>query len=325
MQWIRLLLAVTVMSFLAACGGDDDDDDAPPDVQAPLNLLQTLQADARFTTLVEAVNAAGLAGALTGADPLTVFAPTNDGFDALLVELGISKEALLADTALLTQVLSYHVLQDQVAVAGIELGRAITPLQGGFFKIDDVAGTLVATDGRNRTANLVQADLLAGNGVIHVLDKVLLPANQDIVQTLAARPEFSILVAAVTAANLQDALAGAGPITLVAPTDDAFNALFTELDITQEEFLADTALLTAVLGYHVVPNSLLLKADLVADTPIPTLQGETFQLNADLQIVDGKAGRTPTPIVQTDVLASNGVIHVLAANAILPAAAEVDD
>jgi uncharacterized surface protein with fasciclin (FAS1) repeats len=306
MQWIRLLLAVTVMSFLAACGGDDDD--APPDVQAPLNLLQTLQADARFTTLVEAVNAAGLAGALTGADPLTVFAPTNDGFDALLVELGISKEALLADTALLTQVLSYHVLQDQVAVAGIELGRAITPLQGGFFKIDDEAGTLVATDGRNRTANLVQADLLAGNGVIHVLDKVLLPANQDIVQTAQALPGFSVLVEAVVAANLVSTLQGPGPFTVFAPTDAAFTALLAELGITKDALLADTALLTQVLTYHVVSGR-VLKADVPVGTPIPTVQGETFSVGATLAITDQR-NRTAN-ITATDVLTTNGVIHVI--------------
>jgi uncharacterized surface protein with fasciclin (FAS1) repeats len=316
MHWIKLLLAATVMSFLVACGGDDDDDAPPPPVDAPLNLLQTLQADARFTTLVEAVNAAALADTLAGPEALTLFAPTNEAFDALLLELGLSKEQLLADTVLLTDVLTYHVLLGQVASAAIEPGKAITPVQGGFFKIDDVAGALVVTDGRNRTANIAQVDLAAANGVIHVVDKVLLPANQDIVETLAARPEFSILVEAATAANLLETLAGAGPLTLMAPNDDAFNALFTELQVTKEEFLADTALLTSVLTYHLV-DALLLKAELPLDAPITTAQGETFQIaSADLTITDQRA--RISPIVQTDVLASNGTLHTVG-QVLLPA------
>ena len=103
-------------------------------------------------------------------------------------------------------------------------------------------------------------DLRVKNGVIHSLDKVLLPANKNIVQTAQSLPQFSILVEAVVAANLQGALSGTGPLTVFAPTNDAFAALLTELNLTKAQLLANTALLTQVLTYHVVPGR-VLKAD----------------------------------------------------------------
>jgi UDP-N-acetylglucosamine diphosphorylase/glucosamine-1-phosphate N-acetyltransferase len=97
------------------------------------------------------------------------------------------------------------VLAGQVSKASVPVGKAITTLQGGFFKIDANGTGLQVTDGRNRNSNIVQTDLNASNGVVHVIDKVLLPADKNIVQTALALPDFSILAEAVVAANLQDA------------------------------------------------------------------------------------------------------------------------
>ena len=119
---------------------------------------------------------------------------------------------------------------------------------------------LVVTDGRNRQATITATDVPASNGVIHVIDKVLLPADKTIVQTAQALPGFSILVQAVGAANLATALSAPGPLTVFAPTDAAFADLLVELGMTQQQLLADTALLTKVLTYHVVPGR-VLKAD----------------------------------------------------------------
>jgi uncharacterized surface protein with fasciclin (FAS1) repeats len=252
--------------------------------------------------------AANLQDALSAAGPLTVFAPTNQAFAALLAELGVTKDALLANKPLLTAVLQYHVLGAQVLRADVPLGKAITPLAGGIFKIEASATGLVVTDGRNRSANIGFTDLRVKNGVIHALDKVLLPANQNVVQTAQSLPQFSILVEAVVAAGLQDALAAPGPLTVFAPTNDAFAALLAELGVTKEALLANKPLLTQVLTYHVVPGR-VLKADVPLNTPIATLQGDSFTVDARLAITDQRARRAN--ITATDVLTSNGVIHVL--------------
>ena len=148
----------------------------------------------------------------------------------------------------------------------------------------------------------------ASNGVIHVIDKVLLPANKTIVQTAQAAPDFSILVEAVVAADLVDALSAPGPLTVFAPTNAAFADLLAELGLTKEQLLANRALLTQVLTYHVV-NGRVLKADVPVGQPITTLQGETFSVDSSLTITDQRSRRAA--IVATDVLASNGVIHVI--------------
>lgn len=299
LNWIRTLALVATTSFLAACGGGDDH---------PSTTLAVAQGDARFSILTEAVNAAGLADTLAGPGPLTVFAPTNDAFAALLAELGITKEALLANKPLLTAVLTYHVLPAKVERAQVPLGLPITTVQGSIFKVDAVGQNLVTTDGRNRTATITATDIQAGNGVVHVIDKVILPADKTIVQTAQALPQFSILVEAVVAAGLDGALSGSGPFTVFAPTNDAFAALLAELGISKDALLADKALLTKVLTYHVVPAR-VLKAQVPVGTPITSLQGETFTIDATLAITDQRGRKAG--IVATDVLASNGVIHVI--------------
>lgn len=305
-RWITGIFSVVLLAFVAGCGGGDDHPD---------NVVQVAQSDSRFSILVEAVQAAGLTDTLTAPGPITVFAPTNDAFSALLGELGVTKDQLLADKPLLTAVLKYHVVAGEVRSSAIPLGKAINPVGGGFFKIDKTGADLVITDGRNRSSKIIQADIAASNGVIHAIDKVILPADKTIVQTAIANPEFSILVEAVTAAGLVDTLSAPGPYTVFAPTNAAFASLLTELGVSKAQLLADTTLLTKVLTYHVVPG-LVLKANVPVNTPIQTVEGETFTVGATLAITD-RRGRQSN-IIATDVLASNGVIHVLD-KVILPA------
>jgi len=163
-HWFRRLTALFAFAMLAACGGGDDDD--------ARNIVQTAQADARFSILVEAVVAADLASTLSAPGPFTVFAPTNTAFAALLQELGVTKEQLLADKALLTQVLTYHVVSGRVLRAQVPVATPITTVQGQSFTID---ANLAITDQRGRTARITETDLLASNGVIHVIDRVILP------------------------------------------------------------------------------------------------------------------------------------------------------
>lgn len=229
--------------------------------------------------------------------------------------MGISKEALLANKALLTQVLSYHVLGTRVLRNEVPLGKAIEPLDGGFFKVE-AGSSLRITDGRNRVSQITTTDVLARNGVVHVVDRVLLPANQDIVDTAQSLPEFSVLVEAVIAADLVSALQNAAALTVFAPTNAAFATLLAELGLSKEALFANKPLLTQVLTYHVL-GARVLKAEVPVGTAIATLQGQTFTIGADLQITD-RRGRT-SQIIGTDVFTSNGVIHVID-RVLLPAA-----
>ena len=285
-------------TLLQACGGSDDGPQR--------NIVEVAQNNPELSILVEAVVAAGLVPTLS-TGTLTVFAPTNAAFAALLGELGITKDALLANKPLLTAVLTYHVLGSKVARADVPLGKAITPVSGGFFKIESSNG-LKITDGRNRVTNITATDIYATNGVVHLVDRVLLPADKDIVATASALPDFSILVEAVVAAGLVGTLQGPGPFTVFAPTNAAFASLLAELGVTKQALLANTALLTSVLTYHVVPAR-VLKAEVPVNTAITTVQGQSFTVNASLVITDQKQRKSN--IVATDVFTSNGVIHAV--------------
>jgi uncharacterized surface protein with fasciclin (FAS1) repeats len=299
----RLVLAAVMgagTSLLAACGGGDD---------GPPNIVGVAQARPEFSLLAEAIVAADLADTLSAPGPYTVFAPTNDAFAALLAETGLTQQQLFADKALLTAVLTYHVLPGRVDASGVasRLGQPLATVNGDVFKVES-SGGLKVTDGRNRVSGITATDVAASNGVIHVLDRVLLPANRDIVQTAQATPSLSILVEAVIAADLAGTLSGPGPFTVFAPTDDAFAALLGELGVTKAQLLADKALLQSVLTYHVVPGR-VLKAQVPIGSPIATVEGGTFTVAADLGITDER-GRV-SGIAATDVFATNGVVHVI--------------
>jgi uncharacterized surface protein with fasciclin (FAS1) repeats len=246
----------------------------------------------------------------------TVFAPNNEAFDALAAELlGAGKTAkdllVPANKELVRAVLQYHVLGSVVLKAAIPLGKPIDPVLAGkdFFKIDAVGNKVIITDGRNRTSEIIATDIKAKNGVVHLINKVILPADKNIVQTaVALAPEFSILVEAVTAAGLTTTLSGPGPFTVFAPTNDAFVKLLAELKVSKADLLANKALLTKVLTYHVV-SGVVLKADVPVGVDIKTVQGDTFQVDSSLAITD--QAHRKSNIVATDVLTKNGVIHVI--------------
>ena len=305
-RWLRRLLIVAGIGLLAACGGNDD----------PPSVVDVVRDDSRYSILVQAIDTAELGGTLASEGPYTLFAPTDEAFAALLAELGLTSQQLLADRPLLTAVLTYHVLPARVSRADVPLGRAITTVQGGVFKVEAAGGSLVITDGRNRSSRISATDSAARNGVVHTVDRVLLPANRDIVQTAQAVADFSILVEAVVAAGLQDALSGAGPLTVFAPTNAAFAALLNELGLSKAELLANVPLLRQVLTYHVVDGR-ALRADIVPGQPVATLSGRSFTIDAGLAITDGLGRRAQ--IGPADLFTSNGVIHVID-RVILPAA-----
>ncbi len=286
-------LAVAVVAALSLTAFASPGAPAP---KAGADIVDTAVAAGSFTTLVKAVQAAGLVETLKGPGPFTVFAPSDAAFAKLPAE---TLTALLADRAALTKVLTYHVVPGRVLAAdAAKLSWAPTVAGSDLRVTRDSKGLLV--DG----SRVVAADVLASNGVIHVIDSVMLP-RKDLVATAIEAKSFSTLVTAVKAAGLVEALQGKGPFTVFAPNDAAFAALPAG---TVEQLLKDKAALTSVLTYHVLPSRVLS-----GDIPEGTLEVATLQ-GAKLSVTKAKDGSVTVngvKVIAADVLAGNGVIHVL--------------
>ena len=254
------------------------------------------------TVLEDAVIAADLVGALSGDGPFTVFAPTDDAFTALLAALGFTAEELLAYPGL-TDVLLYHVVGAQALSTDLSDGQEITTLLE-----EDVQVTITADGVFINQAQVIVADLEADNGVVHVIDAVLVsePAQSNTVVDIIVNSEVhTVLEDAVVAAGLVDALSGEGPFTVFAPTDDAFTALLAALGFTAEELLAYPGL-TDVLLYHVV-GAQALSTDLSDGQEITTLLDEDVQvtITADGVFIN------QAQVIVADLEADNGVVHVI--------------
>ncbi len=266
-----------------------------------LNIVETAQAAGQFNTLLAALDATGLDDALRGPGPFTVFAPTDDAFDALPDG---TVEALLGDLDALTRILQYHVVSGKVPASEVVKldGMSVETIGGELVWIDVKDGKVILND----VAEVIVQDIYASNGIIHVIDAVLVP--QDIVETASANEDFSTLVAAIGAAGLADALSAPnGPFTVFAPTNDAFAALLKDLGISAEELLASESL-TRILTYHVasglLPASEVVKLD---GKSAETIGGELVWV----ELKDGKVYLNDAEVIKTDIKTSNGIIHVL--------------
>jgi uncharacterized surface protein with fasciclin (FAS1) repeats len=340
---IKSLLALLAIVFVAWSCDNDENDDLTARTVAEKNIVETAAGDDALASLVAALTSADnnegtdLIGTLSGDGPFTVFAPTNAAFTALLESLEGFDSLEDFDTEeerdILATILKYHVVSG-VAAKSTDLsadqmiptvqGEDVTvSLEGGVFIKDKQAAEVQA-------AKVVIADIEASNGVVHVIDKVLLPqaiidalnngemTNEmgTLVDLVVATDALSILEAAVIKAGLAETLSSEGPFTVFAPTDDAFVAL---LDILGDDYNglddfdteAEMALLKDILLYHVLAAK-VLAADLapgevgtaLADNSIEVIaSGDTF--------VIGDASGTDANITATDIMASNGVTHTI--------------
>jgi transforming growth factor-beta-induced protein len=265
----------------------------------PKTVVDIALSDSKFTTLVTALKAAGLVETLQGSGPFTVFAPTNEAFAKL--PAGTVENLLKPENkAKLTEILTYHVVSGKVVSTQLTDKQVVPTLSGkNTVTVDLSSGVKI------NASKVISADNLAGNGVVHVIDSVLLPAAPTIVSTAVANPEFSTLVAALKAAGLVDTLNGAGPFTVFAPTNAAFAKLpaGTVENLLKPENKAD---LVKILTYHVVPAKVLAK-DLVDGQAAPTVQGQTIKVG----VHSGVTLNTTTTVTATDIDAGNGVIHVI--------------
>lgn len=311
-NWIKKFTVISSVAVLAACGGSHED--APPDTLAQ-------EATKRgFSALVAAADKAGLVPALSAStSSLTVFAPTDTAFNSVATTLGFANATAMVtalDAPTLAKILQYHVLPTKKLAADLIAGG---PTQATLYNFENMSTTLALntsagvkiTDALLTQASVTTADMAASNGVIHVIDKVLVPPGVlNLVQMAQLNPTFSVLVEAVGAANLASTLAGPGIFTVFAPTNDAFTARLGQLNLTKAELLANPGL-GDILKYHVVNGNVRAAAVVALPKPasVTTLLGKAFTVGSTLAITDGQS-RTAN-LVATDVIASNGVIHII--------------
>ena len=261
------------------------------------------------TLLETAVLAADLAGTLSGPGPFTLFAPTDAAFATLPDG---TLDAVLADNDLLTSILLYHALAADVRSTDLMDGMTATTINGKDITVTIDNGVFI------NGAQVTVADIVTDNGVVHVIDAVLLPPTVTVVDVVVNSPDHNTLEAAVIAADLAGTLSGDGPFTLFAPTDAAFAALPDGLvDALLQDAQGD---LTTVLLYHALSGT-VLSSDLSDGQAASTLQGEdvTVSINTEGVFINN------AQVTVADIVTDNGVVHVIDAVLVPSILSDVDE
>ena len=263
------------------------------------DIIDTAVSAGKFKTLAAALGAADLVDALKGKGPFTVFAPTDEAFAKLpagTVETLLKPE----NKEKLAGILTYHVVTGNVMAKQVVGLKGAKTLNGQRVDIKVTGGTVMVD-----AAKVVTTDIACDNGVIHVIDSVILPADKNLAETAVSAGKFSTLVAAAKAAGLVEALAGKDALTVFAPTDEAFAKLPAG---TVESLLKpeNKGKLVDILKYHIVAGR-VYSEDAVAAKSAKTLQGSPIMVT----VSDAGAKINSSNLVTTDIDASNGVIHVI--------------
>ncbi|MFS4467658.1 fasciclin domain-containing protein [Maribacter sp. 2210JD10-5] len=333
----NLLALFALISVVLSC---EKEEDTMTERSQTKTIVETASGEDALSSLVTALTAVDnleetdLAGTLSGDGPFTVFAPTNEAFAALLDQLEGFDSLEDFDSAeeleILKTILTYHVVSGVAAKStDLEEGQKIGTVQGEEVAITLEGGVFI-DDATDTNAKVVIPDVEASNGIVHVIDKVLLPQaiidalnsgmeNEEgtLVDVVVATEALSILEAAVIKAGLAETLSSEGPFTVFAPTDEAFIDLLTALgedyngldDFDTEEELA---LLKDILLFHVIAGAEVKEADLAEGAVETALKGNSVEIIASGEtFVIGDASETNANITATDVMASNGVAHTI--------------
>lgn len=320
---LMTLIVAAPLTFGVACANDENSDNnvivAPAETADIVGIAQGVD---ELSTLVSLLQSAGLAEALGGDGPFTVFAPVNSAFDAIAAE---DLAALQADPEALAAVLQFHVVSGKVSAADVVGLTAATTLQGGEISIRVVGDSVVLTDAQGNDVNVTTTDIEASNGIVHLIDGVLFPdAGEDTqpptgnIVEVADAAGFSALLSAATAVGLAGTLADGGPFTVFAPTDEAFAALGSAVP-SNPDLLANVLLHHVVAGTHE-------SAAVVGTGSFTTLANTNLAIDSSGSPITVNGFALSEAL---DVAASNGVIHVLdeviVPPTILEAAAATDD
>jgi transforming growth factor-beta-induced protein len=270
----------------------------PPAEDIDINsIVDVLTLDGRFSTLIAAVQAAGLADPLANGGPFTLFAPTDDAFAALPAG---TVESLLNNIPALQNILLYHVLDGSKTAYELLIKRTAETLQGETVAVSiDRNGVFI------NKSPVINPNVKAPNGIIHVIGAVLLPPppQPNLIETLENDGRFTTLLTALEIAGLTDTVATGGPFTLFAPTDAAFAALPSG---TLASLINDVPALKNILLYHAVEGSQSAK-ELLRESKVETLQGSNvrvFKKRNDVFINRSK-------VIESNISASNGIIHAI--------------
>lgn len=273
---------------------------------ADKDIVDTAVGAGKFKTLAAALGAAGLVETMKGPGPFTVFAPTDEAFAKLpkgTVETLLKPE----NKGQLTAILTHHVVAGKIMAADVVKVKGAVALSGQRLDVD--AGSKgVVVDG----AKVSATDIVCSNGVIHIIDTVMMPATDNIPTVADKAGSFKTLLAAAKAGGLVETLRGEGPLTVFAPTDEAFAKLGnTVADLLKPE---NKDKLVSILTYHVVKGR-VYSEDAVKAKAATTVQGGSIKIS----VSDKGAFVNESKLVKTDIDASNGVIHVIDAVLLPPA------
>ncbi|TCP21692.1 putative surface protein with fasciclin (FAS1) repeats [Tenacibaculum skagerrakense] len=294
--------------LLTSC---DDDNDTKIIEE---NLVDIASSDSNFSVLVQALVKADLVSALEADGALTVFAPTNEAFQALLDKKPAWNSLDDVPVDVLKEVLLYHVLPIYAPSQNLSDNQGVTTLNGAALTIDLSSGVKIES-ATGQSVSVTQADILAKNGVIHAINEVLLPGElpKDITDLAIATPDLSILVQALQKANLVSALQADGPFTVFAPTNAAFQALLDSNASWNSLDDIPVDVLTNVLLFHVVSGN--IKSTDLSDTYVNTLATgpNSEPLSLQVEVTGGiEFNGDSSPVSGLiDIEASNGVVHVI--------------
>ena len=301
MRSVRTTITLLVVAALAAAAIGTSASASTSRPAGDQNIVQTALAAGQFTTLASLLTKAGLVDTLSTGGPFTVFAPTDAAFAKVPKA---TLDALAANPALLKSVLLYHVVQGRLTAADVAKLSSAKTLDGRSVAIKVADGSVYIDN-----AKVTTPDVIASNGVIHVIDSVLVPPaapaapTRNIVQTAVAAGQFKTLASLLTKAGLVGTLQGKGPFTVFAPTDAAFAKV---PKATLAALAKDKAKLRAVLLYHVVKGS-VTAAQAMSLSSAKTLNGKPVAI----RVSGGKVYVGGAQVVKADVMASNGIIHVI--------------
>lgn len=317
----KLLLTSLALTLLLAGCNKTDPFGSPSVSPAQKSIPDLISSDKNFVRLNQAITKAGLGSALGGTG-LTLFAPDNAAFaNAGLDSATIAK----LDATTLANILKYHVLSTAVRSTDLQtvINKEVATMNGTTYLSKFSFGTsAVAVDG----ARVTLSDISATNGVVHAIDNVLIPPTGTIVDAIKSNPNFTFLLAAVTRANLVTALSGAGPLTVFAPTDDAFKTTSPYKTIAQINAAAP-ADLAAILQYHVasgrifttnfvpeaypVTGGIVVSNDAAKPGKITTLAGGAINVSGDLKLTGPGNGTDAASIIKANIITSNGVVQTI--------------
>ncbi len=297
LTWAVLFMAIPLL--ITSCSDDDDDNG-----NSSKNIVQVAQSSPELSILVDAVVAANLVDVLSSDGPFTVFAPTNAAFQAIPEE---TLNTILGNPALLTSLLQYHVVGGEVKSGDLSTGPVQTLLSGQTVAVD-VSGGMVTL---NETSKVIAADIGASNGVIHVIDEVLMPEDfyaMTLAQIVGGSQDHKILLSALTKPGLSGLLAAAmdptADLTVFAPTDAAFEAVLAALGKESIDDIPE-ALLNEIVSYHILGTA--VTSDQLANGDVETiLAGESVTVD----LTDGVKINNAN-VTAADLKAVNGVAHVV--------------